>query len=101
MAEREIKAGEFKARCLQLMDEVAETGDTIVVTKRGKPVAKLVAATPKPVGPLFGFFKGLEVVDPNDELLSAWDDDLQAALDDGLERTARLIEKGSRRRRRR
>ena len=39
MAEREIKAGEFKARCLQLMDDVAATGDTIIVTKRGKPVA--------------------------------------------------------------
>ena len=38
---REIGAGEFKARCLALLDEVAETGEEIVVTKRGKPVAKL------------------------------------------------------------
>lgn len=38
---RTIPAGRFKAQCLRLLDEVAETGETIVVTKRGKPVAKL------------------------------------------------------------
>jgi prevent-host-death family protein len=38
---RTIAAGQFKARCLRLLDEVAETGETIVVTKRGKAVAKL------------------------------------------------------------
>ncbi len=38
---RTIPAGRFKAQCLKLLDEVAETGETIVVTKRGKPVAKI------------------------------------------------------------
>lgn len=38
---RTIAAGQFKAQCLRLLDEVAETGETIVVTKRGKAVAKL------------------------------------------------------------
>jgi len=38
---RTIPAGRFKAQCLRLLDEVAETGETIVVTKRGKAVAKL------------------------------------------------------------
>lgn len=38
---RTIAAGRFKAQCLRLLDEVAETGETIVVTKRGKAVAKL------------------------------------------------------------
>ena len=38
---RTIAAGQFKAQCLRLLDEVAESGETIVVTKRGKPVAKL------------------------------------------------------------
>ena len=38
---RFIKASEFKAKCLQLMDEVAETGREIVIMKRDKPVAKL------------------------------------------------------------
>jgi prevent-host-death family protein len=37
-----VGAGEFKARCLALLDEVATLGTEIVVTKRGKPVARLV-----------------------------------------------------------
>ena len=40
---RTIKASEFKAKCLKLMDEVAENGEEIVITKNGKPVAKLTA----------------------------------------------------------
>ncbi|MFA5082178.1 MAG: type II toxin-antitoxin system Phd/YefM family antitoxin [Hydrogenophilaceae bacterium] len=36
-----IQASEFKAKCLALMDNVAETGETWVVTKNGKPVAEL------------------------------------------------------------
>ena len=39
---KKIPAGEFKARCLALLDDVAETGDEITVTKRGRPVAKVV-----------------------------------------------------------
>ena len=37
-----LKASEFKAKCLKLMDEVQKTGDEIVITKNGKPVSKLV-----------------------------------------------------------
>jgi prevent-host-death family protein len=55
---RTIPAGEFKARCLKLMDEVAATGEEIVVTKRGKPVAKLVRAeTVAPRKFEFGYMK--------------------------------------------
>jgi prevent-host-death family protein len=39
---RKIAAGEFKARCLAILDEVAERGAEFVVTKRGKPVARVV-----------------------------------------------------------
>ena len=39
---RQIKASEFKAKCLALMDEVARTGNPLVITKNGKPVAELV-----------------------------------------------------------
>ena len=39
---RTIPAGEFKARCLALLDEVSRTGEEIIVTKRGKPVARVV-----------------------------------------------------------
>ena len=41
---RTISAAEFKARCLTLMDDVSNTRETLVITKRGKPVAKLVPA---------------------------------------------------------
>lgn len=37
-----MPAGEFKAKCLALLDEVARTGRHLVVTKRGRPVAKIV-----------------------------------------------------------
>lgn len=40
----QVAASEFKAKCLALLDEVAETGETIVVTKRGKPVARVIPA---------------------------------------------------------
>jgi prevent-host-death family protein len=39
---RTIKASEFKAKCLALIDQVADTGDPIVITKKGKPLVKLV-----------------------------------------------------------
>lgn len=54
---RSVPAGEFKAHCLALMDEVERTREPIVVTKRGKPVAKLVPA--EPAGDdLFGSWAG-------------------------------------------
>lgn len=37
----EISASQFKARCLALLDEVAESGSELVVTKRGRPVARV------------------------------------------------------------
>jgi prevent-host-death family protein len=42
---RTIAAGEFKAKCLALLDEVGELDEEIVITKRGRPVAKLVPVT--------------------------------------------------------
>ena len=42
-----IKASEFKAKCLALMDEVARTGSAVVITKHGKPVAELVPHRPR------------------------------------------------------
>ena len=47
-APRTIKASEFKAKCLKLMDEVAETGEEIVITKHGRPVSKLAPYREKP-----------------------------------------------------
>ena len=45
---RTIPAGEFKDRCLALMDEVNESGEEILITKHGKPVARLVPAKTAP-----------------------------------------------------
>ena len=53
---RTMKASEFKARCLKLMDEVQETGEEVVITKNGKPVSKLVPYRTKPAS-LFGLHK--------------------------------------------
>lgn len=55
--ERSIAAGEFKAKCLKLLDEVAETRETIVITKHGKPVARLVPIR-EHRSPLFGAMRG-------------------------------------------
>lgn len=69
---RTIAAGQFKAQCLRLLDEVAETGETIVVTKRGKPVAKLEPLEDPP--PLKGSV--VYLVDDDELLFStgeAWD----------------------------
>ena len=46
MTPRTIPAAEFKAHCLALMDEVQASGEEIVVTKRGKPVARILPAAP-------------------------------------------------------
>lgn len=40
--ERSLPAGEFKAKCLALLDEVEARGSSIVITKRGRPVARVV-----------------------------------------------------------
>lgn len=48
MSGREIPASRFKAECLALLDEVAATGANLVVTKRGRPVARVVPTEPPP-----------------------------------------------------
>lgn len=53
-----INAAEFKAKCLKLIDEVAATHEPLVITKRGKPVAKLVPIEEEGQKPLFGYMKG-------------------------------------------
>ena len=49
----EISATQFKAKCLRLMDEVAQSGEPLVITKHGKPIVTVTAAKPVPK-PLFG-----------------------------------------------
>lgn len=54
----DVAAGMFKAQCLKLMDRVAETHETITVTKWGKAVVRLVPVTPAPERSLFGYLRG-------------------------------------------
>ena len=67
-----IKAGEFKAKCLKLMDEVNATHEQIVITKRGVPVAKLVPVSTVKTAKVFGCLRGCvafegDIVAPLDE----------------------------------
>src|SRR5712672_2300314 len=52
MDNRHVAAADFKANCLRLMDEVARQRRPIIITKRGKPVAKLVPVENSPIDPL-------------------------------------------------
>src|SRR6266545_3183202 len=53
-----VPATEFKAKCLELMDRVAERRESFVITKRGKPVARLVPVDRKPKDSIFGWLRG-------------------------------------------
>jgi len=56
----QIPAAEFKTNCLKIMDEVEKSHDTVVITKRGRPVARLVPVEPAGTKrkPLFGYMAG-------------------------------------------
>ena len=53
-----MPAGKFKVHCLAVMDEVQSKREAVLITKRGKPVAKLVPVDKKEKDDIFGFFKG-------------------------------------------
>jgi prevent-host-death family protein len=55
-----IAAGEFKSKCLKLLDEVAEKRETLVITKHGNPVAQVVPMPPEKE--LFGAMRGSGVI---------------------------------------
>lgn len=69
MSERSIAVSRFKAECLGLLGEVAETGEELIVTKRGKPLARVIPITEPPT--LRGSVR-LAVSD--DELLASIDE---------------------------
>jgi prevent-host-death family protein len=60
---RTIPAGEFKAKCLAIMDEVQAGGESVIITKRGKPVVRITSLENPATGSserdsIFGFMKG-------------------------------------------
>jgi prevent-host-death family protein len=54
---KQMPAGQFKAKCLAVMDEVKNTGEPVVITKRGEAVVKLVPIREKPED-IFDSMKG-------------------------------------------
>ena len=59
---KSMRAGEFKARCLKVMDQVRATREPVIITKRGRPVAKLVPVETRG-DDIFGCLKGvMEIV---------------------------------------
>jgi prevent-host-death family protein len=70
----EMSAAEFKARCLKLMDQVHQQRTELVITKRGKPIAKLVPLNDQPPA-VFGFMRGTALIlgDVESPLETPWD----------------------------
>lgn len=73
----EIAAGQFKAQCLKLMDQVQQTKEEVIITKHGRPVARLVPIELETKDSIVGWMKGSvvitgDIVAPLDEV---WDVD--------------------------
>jgi len=68
---RQVPAGEFKAKCLAYLDEVDATGEILIITKRGRPVAKVTSAEEERPRSLIGsVLREKNIVAPTGE---AWD----------------------------
>lgn len=70
-----IGAGDFKAKCLKLLDDVARTREPLIITKHGKAVAKLMPMPPP--AELFGALAG--TVRQEGDIVSPLDNDWEAA----------------------
>ena len=71
-----VGAAEFKARCLQIMDQVKETGAEVTITKHGHPVAKLVPVSAQVTQPpLLGSCKESLIIHDEDDLVPSTEDE--------------------------
>ncbi len=73
---KKMPAGEFKARCLAVMETVRTTREPVLITKRGRPVAKLVPADEAPrvfLGRLEGVVKIVGDIESPIEPTEAWE----------------------------
>ena len=75
---RTVKASEFKATCLRLMDEVEVSGEEIVITKNGRPTARLVPYR-KPPGAWFGADR--DIIEIVGDIISPVEADWEAMAD--------------------
>ena len=70
MMKKRMKATEFKAKCLAVMDEVKATGTEVLITKHGKEVCRLLPM-PEDQSGLWGLHEGKgAILVADDELLS-------------------------------
>jgi prevent-host-death family protein len=73
---KKMPAGEFKSRCLAVMDNVQKTKESVLITKRGRPVAKLVPAEESPrdfLGRLEGLVKIVGDIETPVEPSDSWE----------------------------
>jgi len=88
-----IAAGEFKAKCLKLMDEVAKMQQPVTVTKHGKPIVQIVPIAPaesKPFRSLFGRSPGIKV--PNEKEWKKLKSDWAQEWEDSFQKSAQVFE---------
>lgn len=91
---RTVAAGEFKAKCLSILDEVNQTGEAVIVTKRGKPVARVQSyaaiGEPRAKRSLLGSMRGMVTIPEEADLVTS-DFDEKEWLDnwDRVERESR------------
>jgi prevent-host-death family protein len=73
---QQMAAGQFKAQCLKLMDQVQQTHEEIVITKHGRPVAKLVPIESESTESILGYLQGTvhitgDIISPTDDVWEA------------------------------
>ena len=71
-----IAAGQFKAKCLQLMNDVQNKHITLMITKHGVPIAKLVPIEEEPIN-LYGALKGTATIEA--DIIASIDEPWEAA----------------------
>lgn len=75
-ASKTIAAGEFKSKCLKIMDEVQTKHISYTLTKRGVPVARLVPVSKEPTAPFFGCMRGMVKI--HGDILAPMQEDWEA-----------------------
>ena len=71
-----FKISEFKAKCIRILKTLARSGEPIVITHRGKPIARVEALVTEPGRPILGSLRGAMVI-RGDILHSDIDDDFE------------------------
>jgi prevent-host-death family protein len=79
MLPMEIAAGQFKAQCLQLMDRVKQTHEEIIITKYGRPVAKLVPVEEQHSSSFIGYMKDSVAI--NGDIIAPVDEDWEVCIE--------------------